>query len=290
MIKSMTGYGKAETTIDNSKYIVELRSVNGKAADISLKTSLIPREKEMETRQWLVSRLNRGTVDLFITVEKSAGSAAATIDAAVLRNYLEQISAALEGTRWADAADSILTSAVRMPDVLQSAKEDISGENWEKLFGAIQTAAENLDKFRATEGAALERDVLSKVDTIESLIPEVEAREDERIATVRNRLESRLAEMRGQIDGNRLEQEIIIYVDKFDINEEKVRLRQHCNYFRQVAHEEEFPGKKLGFIAQEMGREINTLGSKANHAEIQKTVVKMKAELEKIKEQSLNIL
>lgn len=290
MIKSMTGYGKAETTIDNSKYIVELRSVNGKAADISLKTSLIPREKEMETRQWLVSRLNRGTVDLFITVEKSAGSAASTIDAAVLRNYLEQISAALEGTRWADAADSILTSAVRMPDVLQSAKEDISGENWEKLFGAIQTAAENLDKFRATEGAALERDVLSKVDTIESLIPEVEAREDERIATVRNRLESRLAEMRGQIDGNRLEQEIIIYVDKFDINEEKVRLRQHCNYFRQVAHEEEFPGKKLGFIAQEMGREINTLGSKANHAEIQKTVVKMKAELEKIKEQSLNIL
>lgn len=290
MIKSMTGYGKAETTIDNSKYIVELRSVNGKAADISLKTSLIPREKEMETRQWLVSRLNRGTVDLFITVEKSAGSAAATIDAAVLRNYLEQISAALEGTRWADATDSILTSAVRMPDVLQSAKEDISGENWEKLFGAIQTAAENLDKFRATEGAALERDVLSKVDTIESLIPEVEAREDERIATVRNRLESRLAEMRGQIDGNRLEQEIIIYVDKFDINEEKVRLRQHCNYFRQVAHEEEFPGKKLGFIAQEMGREINTLGSKANHAEIQKTVVKMKAELEKIKEQSLNIL
>ncbi len=290
MIKSMTGYGKAETTIDNNKYIVELRSVNGKAADISLKTSLIPREKEMETRQWLVSRLNRGTVDLFITVEKSAGSAASTIDAAVLRNYLEQISAALEGTRWADAADSILTSAVRMPDVLQSAKEDISGENWEKLFGAIQTAAENLDKFRATEGAALERDVLSKVDTIESLIPEVEAREDERIATVRNRLESRLAEMRGQIDGNRLEQEIIIYVDKFDINEEKVRLRQHCNYFRQVAHEEEFPGKKLGFIAQEMGREINTLGSKANHAEIQKTVVKMKAELEKIKEQSLNIL
>ncbi len=290
MIKSMTGYGKAETTIDNSKYIVELRSVNGKAADISLKTSLIPREKEMETRQWLVSRLNRGTVDLFITVEKSAGSAASTIDAAVLRNYLEQISAALEGTRWADAADSILTSAVRMPDVLQSAKEDLSGENWEKLFGAIQTAAENLDKFRATEGAALERDVLSKVDTIESLIPEVEAREDERIATVRNRLESRLAEMRGQIDGNRLEQEIIIYVDKFDINEEKVRLRQHCNYFRQVAHEEEFPGKKLGFIAQEMGREINTLGSKANHAEIQKTVVKMKAELEKIKEQSLNIL
>ncbi len=290
MIKSMTGYGKAETTIDNSKYIVELRSVNGKAADISLKTSLIPREKEMETRQWLVSRLNRGTVDLFITVEKSAGSATSTIDAAVLRNYLEQISAALEGTRWADAADSILTSAVRMPDVLQSAKEDLSGENWEKLFGAIQTAAENLDKFRATEGAALERDVLSKVDTIESLIPEVEAREDERIATVRNRLESRLAEMRGQIDGNRLEQEIIIYVDKFDINEEKVRLRQHCNYFRQVAHEEEFPGKKLGFIAQEMGREINTLGSKANHAEIQKTVVKMKAELEKIKEQSLNIL
>ena len=133
-------------------------------------------------------------------------------------------------------------------------------------------------------------DLLAKVDTIESLIPEVAAREDERIATVRSRLDSRLAELRGQIDSNRLEQEIIIYVDKFDINEEKVRLRQHCSYFRQVAREEEFPGKKLGFIAQEMGREINTLGSKANHAEIQKTVVKMKAELEKIKEQSLNIL
>ncbi len=290
MIKSMTGYGKAETAIDNSKYIVELRSVNGKAADISLKTSLIPREKEMELRQWLAGRLNRGTIDLFITVEKSAGSAASTIDAAVLRNYLEQISAALEGTCWADAAGSILTSAVRMPDVLQSAKEDLCGENWDKLFCAIKAAAESLDKFRIAEGAALERDVLSKVDTIESLIPEVEAREHERIATVRGRLDSRLAELRGQIDSNRLEQEIIIYVDKFDINEEKVRLRQHCKYFRQVAREEELPGKKLGFIAQEMGREINTLGSKANHAEIQKTVVKMKAELEKIKEQSLNIL
>jgi len=290
MLKSMTGYGKAETTINNSKYIVELRSLNGKVADISLKTPLIPREKEMETRQYITSHLNRGTIDLFITVEKSSGSSASTINKDVLLSYLDQISGALEGTKWMEGCESVLSSAVRMPDVLETAKEDMTGDNWDKLYAAIREAVDNLDKFRTAEGATLKKDVLAKVDLIESFIPQVEALEDERIATVRTRLEARLAEFKGQVDSNRLEQELIFYIDKFDINEEKVRLRQHCKYFRETLDAEEFPGKKLGFIAQEMGREINTLGSKANHAEIQKIVVKMKAELEKIKEQSLNIL
>lgn len=296
MLKSMTGYGKAETTINNVKYIVEVRSLNSKAADITLKTSLIPREKEMEVRQLIASRLNRGTIDLFINTEKGAGStAASTLNKDVLQSYLSQVDDALQGTKWCDAAcgefsTPILASMLRMGDVFETAKEDFTGECWEQLFGAIKQAVENLNDFRITEGASLKRDVTANLESIESYIPKVEEFEQERITAVRQRIDARIEELKVQVDGNRLEQEIIFYIDKLDINEEKVRLRQHCRYFRETMDNEEFPGKKLGFIAQEMGREINTLGSKANHAEIQKIVVKMKAELEKIKEQSMNIL
>ncbi len=296
MLKSMTGYGKAETTINNVKYIVEVRSLNSKAADITLKTPLIPREKEMEVRQFIASRLNRGTIDLFINTEKGAGStASSTLNKDVLQSYLSQVDDALQGTKWCDAACGefsapILASMLRMGDVFETAKEDFTGECWEQLFGAIKQAVENLNDFRITEGESLRRDVTANLESIENYIPKVEEFEQERITAVRQRINARIEELKVQVDGNRLEQEIIFYIDKLDINEEKVRLRQHCRYFRETMDNEEFPGKKLGFIAQEMGREINTLGSKANHAEIQKIVVKMKAELEKIKEQSMNIL
>lgn len=296
MVKSMTGYGKAEALIDGSKYIVEIRSLNGKNADITLKTSLIPREKEMEVRQWLSSTLNRGTIDLFITLDRSGATAAASkLNGDVLFSYLNQLDSALAGTRWSQAAAgenaaALLGSVIRMPEVFDTSRGELSQEGWEALSAAIRQAAGALDAFRTTEGATLRRDVLSKVDAIESLIPEVEACEEERIKAVRERIDARLAELAVNVDTNRLEQEIIFYIDKLDINEEKVRLKQHCKYFRETLDTEEFPGKKLGFIAQEMGREINTMGSKANHAGIQKTVVKMKAELEKIKEQSMNIL
>lgn len=296
MLKSMTGYGKAETTINNVKYIVEIRSLNAKAAEITLKTSLIPREKEMEVRQLIASRLNRGTIDLYITVEKGACSSAASIlNKDVFRAYLSQIDGALSDTKWYNAVCSeysapIVASVLRMSDVYETAREDFTGDCWEQLFGAIKQAVENLDDFRTTEGTTLRRDVTANLESIENYIPKVEEFEKERIAAVRQRIDARIEELKVQVDSNRLEQEIIFYIDKLDINEEKVRLRQHCRYFRETIDNEEFPGKKLGFIAQEMGREINTLGSKANHAEIQKIVVKMKAELEKIKEQSMNIL
>lgn len=296
MLKSMTGYGKAETTINNVKYIVEIRSLNSKAADITLKTSLIPREKEMEVRQLIAGKLNRGTIDLFISAEKGAGStAASTLNKDIFRAYLSQIDDALAGTKWCSASGNefsapVLASVLRMSDVFEASREDFTGECWEKLFGAIKQAVENLNDFRTTEGATLRRDVTANLESIESYIPKVEEFEQERITSVRQRIDARIEELNVQVDSNRLEQEIIFYIDKLDINEEKVRLRQHCRYFRETMDNEEFPGKKLGFIAQEMGREINTLGSKANHAEIQKIVVKMKAELEKIKEQSMNIL
>ena len=295
MLKSMTGFGKAEAIIEGSKYTVEIRSLNGKNADITLKTSLIPRQKEMEVRQYLTSTLNRGTIDLFITVERETGSTAATVNKDVLRSYLEQIGSAIEDTPWKGAAEgengaALLAGVMRLPDVLDSTRGEMDESSWEILFGAIKEAASHLDQFRTTEGQTLGKDILSKVDMIESCIPQVERYEQERIDTVRERIAARLDEMKVQVDQNRLEQEIILYIDKLDINEEKVRLRQHCRYFRETAAEDEYPGKKLGFIAQEMGREINTLGSKANHAGIQKIVVLMKAELEKIKEQSMNVL
>ena len=296
MVKSMTGYGKAEAIINNVKYTVEIRSLNAKSADITLKTSLIPREKEMEVRQLIASKLNRGTIDLYITTEKSvAGATSSTLNKDVFNAYLNQIDEALQGSKWRAAASgehsaALLGSVVRMPDVFETTKEDLSGDNWTPLFEAISTAVDMLDSFRTSEGASLRKDVLANLESIENFIPMVETFEAERVATVRERIDARMAELALQVDKNRLEQEIIFYIDKLDINEEKVRLRQHCRYFRETLEGEEFPGKKLGFIAQEMGREINTLGSKANHAEIQKIVVKMKAELEKIKEQSMNIL
>lgn len=296
MLKSMTGYGKAEADINDKKYIVEIRSLNAKTADISLKTSLIPRDKELEVRQYLTSALNRGTIDLFISVEKSSDrEERATLNKEVLLSYLEELNHALRGSKWHKAATNdfaapLLTSVMRLPDVYEIKREELGEEGWELLFEAIRQATAHLNDYRSAEGAILRSDIMAKVDAIEALIPEVEALEAERVAAVRERLTSRMKELSLQADPNRLEQEIIFYIDKLDINEEKVRLRQHCKYFRETIESEEFPGKKLGFIAQEMGREINTLGSKASHAGIQKIVVRMKADLEKIKEQSMNVL
>ena len=296
MLKSMTGYGKAETDFNGKKYIVEIRSLNGKTPDISLKTSLIPRDKEMEVRQYLSELLHRGTIDLFITVEKEdIFEAPATVNREVLLSYMDQLQHALRGSKWHKASVNdfsapLLASIIRMPDVFETKREELGEDGWDALFAAIREAAARLDCYRADEGLSLKKDILSKVDLIESYIPEIEAHEAERTDAVRERILGRINELSVQVDQNRLEQEIIFYVDKLDINEEKVRLRQHCRYFRETIDTEEYPGKKLGFIAQEMGREINTLGSKANHAGIQKTVVQMKAELEKIKEQSMNVL
>ena len=291
MLKSMTGYGKAQCLLGPDKYLVEIRSVNGKNADITFKTQLIPREREVEVRKYLTDRLNRGNIDLFITVERAEGSAAKQISRPTLLAYYDQLNEAVKNTALACCdPDTMLQAILRLPDVLETRSTEISDAEWETLYAAIREAVADLDAFRKKEGVSLERDVLGQVDKIESYIPEVERYERERVPAIRERIEARLREIATQPDANRLEQEMIFWLEKLDINEEKVRLRQHCRYFRETVAEEPLPGRKLGFIAQEMGREINTLGSKANHAEIQKWVVKMKDELEKIKEQTLNIL
>ncbi|MCR5744397.1 MAG: YicC family protein [Bacteroidales bacterium] len=291
MLKSMTGYGKAQCLIGADKYLVEIRSVNGKTADITFKTQLIPRDREPELRKYIAEKLSRGNIDLFITVERGEGAAVRTISRPTLLAYYEQLNRAVLGTTLACAEpDAMLSAIMRLPDVLETAPTELTEDAWSALEAAIREAVANLDAFRKREGASLERDVLAQVDKIESYIPEVERYERERITDIRARLDARLRELAVQPDAGRLEQEMIFWIEKLDINEEKVRLRQHCRYFRETVEEDPLPGRKLGFIAQEMGREINTLGSKANHAEMQKWVVKMKDELEKIKEQSLNIL
>lgn len=291
MVKSMTGYGKAECSLGPDKYIFEIRSVNGKTADISIKTGIVPREKEMEVRQHIAGVLNRGNIDLFATVEHAEAVSARTINMDVAVNYAEQLRqlAARAGVKLAD--EDMVPSVLRMPDIFEQKTQDsFSEEQWQILYGALKEAVASLDGFRTKEGESLRRDVLSQVDKIESYVLEVEKYEKERIDAVRQRIDARMAELSFQPDKERIEQEMIFYIEKLDINEEKVRLRQHCKYFRETLESEPYPGRKLGFIAQEMGREINTMGSKANHHEIQKWVVRMKDELEKIKEQSLNIL
>ena len=298
MIQSMTGYGKAETILPSGKITVEIKSLNGKNADISVKTQLLPKDKEIEVRQMIAQRLQRGNIDFFITYEPNAAESAREINADLVLAYYRQIMSINErienefpGTGNTDAAH-ILGSIVRFPDIMdQSRKADVvNDENWDQVRGCIETALERICEYREAEGKSLYADVTAKVRNILDFIPEIEALEGERTAAIKERIISKMAEIEAQTDHDRLEQEMIYYIEKLDINEEKVRLRQHCRYFMETIENDPYPGKKLGFIAQEMGREINTTGSKANHSGIQKIVVRMKDELEKIKEQSLNIL
>ena len=282
----MTGYGKAECLLPDSKIIIEIRSLNGKNADISIKSSLIPRDKEMAVRQHIAKELQRGNIDLFATMEQNATAQAKQINREIFDSYLNQI----KELGFPVCTDTILQTILKMPDVVDVKKQEMTEETWNSLEEAIHSAVAALNDFRAKEGEILYNDVTSRVALIESFVAEVEKFEASRVEAVKERIKARIDELGITPDANRLEQEIVFYVEKLDINEEKVRLRQHCKYFMETINSEPYPGKKLGFIAQEMGREINTMGSKANHAEIQKWVVRMKDELEKIKEQSLNIL
>lgn len=282
----MTGYGKAECSLPDSKITIEIRSLNGKNADISIKSSLIPREKEMEVRQYIAKELQRGNIDLYATLEVNATDKAKHINKEIYNGYLSQIKElGIECT-----PDAMLQTILRLPDVIEVKKQEMTDESWEAINNAIKEAVGALNGFRDKEGEILYKDVTSRVALIESYVAEIEKHEESRIESVKERIKNRIEELGITPDQNRLEQEIIFYIEKLDINEEKVRLRQHCKYFMETIDGEQYPGKKLGFIAQEMGREINTMGSKSNHAEMQKWVVRMKDELEKIKEQCLNIL
>lgn len=294
MVLSMTGYGKSEVISGNKKYTVEVRSLNGKNSDISLKSSILPKDKDLEFRQYLTRRLVRGNIDVFLTSETVSGSEARSIDQDLFRNYFRQLSdiaGSLNLDPYENFMASVLVSSVlRLPDVVTADKEELTDEDVNAITGALHEAVDALIAFRTREGAVLRTDLMTRVDNIEAILAEAEAFESERVPAVRQRILSRMEELSLTPDHDRLEQEMIFYLEKLDINEEKVRLRQHCRYFRDTMETEECPGKKLGFIAQEMGREINTLGSKSNHAGMQKCVVRMKDELEKIKEQVLNIL
>ena len=295
MIKSMTGYGKSEAILETGKITVEIRSLNGKTADISIKTSILPKDKEMTIRHKIADALTRGNIDFFATFEPNAAESAKKINMDLAMEYYQQI-ADLGGrlgahNLWSHNPNDLLAMILRMPEVMDAKKQDIITEdNWHVVENCIDEALKNINDFRAREGEILCKDVTEKVNNILEYSAQIEMFEKERIDAVREKILSRFAELKAEPDQSRLEQEMIFYIEKLDINEEKVRLRQHCRYFLDTLANEPNPGKKLGFISQEMGREINTTGSKANHTEIQKIVVKMKDELEKIKEQSLNIL
>ena len=292
MILSMTGYGKSEAILESGKLVIEFRSVNGKSSDINIKSPFLPKEREMEVRKRIADALHRGSIDMFITWEPNAADSARTINEELALAYYAQIQSLAEKMgRSASNPETLLDTVLRMPDVIETKKSDVVTEdNWPLVSKAIDEALQRICDYRAKEGEALYKDVTSRVAKILELENEVESYEAERIEAVKEKLLKNIAELGARPDKERFEQELVYYVEKLDINEEKVRLRQHCKYFMDTIDGEPYPGKKLGFIIQEMGREINTTGSKANHASIQKCVVRMKDELEKIREQSMNIL
>ncbi len=300
MIKSMTGYGKAEVNLAAGKLTIEIRTLNSKSADISIKSSLLPKDKDLAIRQKIAERLIRGTIDVYINFEASTTESAKLVDAAVVKDYYDQVSRIREnlpGFAMCSVSETdrmnneILAAILRFPDVVTVKKEDvIDEENWPEVESAFDRALDAVDDYRSREGEALYKDVTSRVQNILDLENEVEAHEQERMVTVKEKILKAAEEVGVKLDRERFEQEMIFWLEKYDINEEKVRLRQHCAYFLDTIDGEAWPGKKLGFIIQEMGREINTTGSKANNASIQKAVVRMKDELEKIREQSMNIL
>ena len=290
MIKSMTGFGKGEASFGTKKITVELRSLNSKQLDLNIKLPALYRQSETELRNLVAQRLQRGKVDLFVSVESQQVETSAHINREIFREYLRQLNDALAFSGIDADYDAMLPVLMRMPDVVSVEAERVTEEESAALMAAAADAVERLDAFRVQGGAVLIADLLRRVDLIERYREEVVPFEQARTETIRARILDNLSKLGVEVDRNRLEQEMIYYLEKLDITEEKVRLENHCRYFREVAAGEEAPGRKLGFIAQEMGREINTMGSKANESNIQILVVRMKDELEKIKEQVLNIL
>ena len=290
MIKSMTGFGKGEAVVGDKKFRVELRSLNSKQLDLSIKIPSKYRAAEAEVRSIVTRELQRGKVDCFVSAEAAVAETSSHINREAFKAYAEELRqvAAEGGLTISD--DALLRSVLRMPDVVTNEEREVSNDELKAILEATTIAAEELNKFRVQEGAILIADLVKRIDLIEQYRHEVEPFEGARVEVIKTRIRENIEKLQLEVDNNRLEQEMIFYIEKLDITEEKVRLDNHCNYFKEVAAQEEAPGRKLGFIAQELGREINTMGSKSNEANMQRLVVKMKDELEKIKEQVLNIL
>ena len=291
MIQSMTGFGRATCDLAEKVVVVEIKTLNSKQLDLNLRIPAQYREKEMDLRNELVNRLKRGKVDVNVNVEYKEGRQAIQINSVNIMNYYRQLKA-LSDQMGISSTDSLLQAIIRLPDAVIAEKEIPDAEEWDKFQHAFTFALDELERFRNQEGKALAFDIMNRINLIETLLTQVEPFEQERENTIRTKLNSSLLEFIPQesLDKNRFEQELIYYLEKFDISEEKTRLKHHCRYFVEVMKEPDQVGRKLGFVAQEIGREINTIGSKANHSGIQKIVVMMKDELEKVKEQLMNIL
>ena len=286
----MTGFGKGEAVYGDKKFRVELRSLNSKQLDLSIKLPGKYRAAEAEVRNIITRELQRGKVDCFISVESAVAETSAHINTEAFKAYADELRRACTEVSLKVDDSALVQSLLRLPDVVTTEEREVSAEEVATIVEAAKSAAAELNAFRVQEGQILIADLLKRIDLIEQYRHEVEPFESARVDTIKNRIRENIEKLQLEVDNNRLEQEMIFYIEKLDITEEKVRLDNHCRYFREVAAEEEAAGRKLGFIAQELGREINTMGSKSNEANMQRLVVKMKDELEKIKEQVLNIL
>lgn len=282
----MTGFGKASLQLPNKKITVEVKSLNSKGLDVSVRMPSALREMELGLRTQIAQKLERGKIDFSLFVEVTGEETSSKVNAPIVRSYINQMK---EVIPHADETE-LMKMAVRMPDALKTEREEIDVNEWETIQGVIIQALENIHNFRVTEGVALEKEFLIRIGNILSLMHETVSLDAERIENVKTRLRASIEDLAVNVDENRFEQELIFYLEKMDITEEKVRLENHLNYFIETLAGTEANGRKLGFITQEMGREINTMGSKSNHAKMQKLVVQMKDELEKIKEQVLNVL
>jgi len=280
----MTGFGKSVISLADKHISVEIKSLNSKSIDINTRIPLIYREKELDFRKLIAEQLLRGKVDFTILVENIGNQTPSKINENIVKAYIEQMRNIVDGDR-----TELLKMAVRMPDALQTSTESITEEEFAAIFEHIAIAIDDLQNFRLQEGKVLEKDFLLRIQNIDHYLQQVQALDSERLLLVRERLEKAVADIQN-VDANRFEQELIFYLEKLDITEEKIRLKKHLDYFIETLQSEDSNGRKLSFIAQEIGREINTLGSKANFAPMQQIVVQMKDELEKIKEQVLNVL
>lgn len=291
MVKSMTGFGKAEFEVNNKKITIELKALNSKQVDINARIPSIYREKEIEIRKELAEKLVRGKIDLTIYVENHGSESNSRINEAILTSYFEHLKKINESLGL-NTDQGTLLALLRLPDVVKTEYETLDEHEWGIILEHLRNAIGEIEEFRMAEGKALEADIIANTNKIRELLQQVSPFESQRMEIIKNRLTESLGKLNlaGGVDENRFEQELVFYLDKMDMNEEKVRLENHCFYFLETIAREENSGKKLSFIAQEMGREINTLGSKAYESNIQRMVVQMKDYLERIKEQLLNVL
>ncbi len=285
MIQSMTGFGKHVVQLPTKKITVELKSLNSKSLDLNARMPPAYREKELELRKIIASALLRGKIDFALYIEITGDETSSEVNQAVVKQYMNQLRAIADGDDL-----RLMEMALRLPDTLKTDRDDIDKDEYQGILQALNEALKEIQAFRSEEGRILENDFATRLDSLKSLLQEVVNMDPDRLGAIRERLDKAVSDLKEEVDANRFEQELMYYLEKYDITEEKVRLENHLNYFRETMSSADSNGKKLAFISQEIGREINTIGSKANYAPMQKLVVQMKDELEKIKEQMLNVL